>query len=149
MNLNLRVRPIVVAFALTLGLSAATALAADDAPKESADLKKLQGEWTAPSAGGGEVVYTFKGNKLTVKAPTRTYQMTVTLDDSAKPHKTIDFKVDEGPEDAKGKTSKAIYKLDGNDKAVLCLRPEGERPDKFEQVGEEQFVINLKRKASK
>jgi hypothetical protein len=59
--------------------------------------------------------------------------MTVTLDDSAKPHKSIDFKVDEGPEDAKGKTSKAIYKLDGDDKAVLCLRPEGERPDKFEQ----------------
>jgi uncharacterized protein (TIGR03067 family) len=73
--------------------------------------------------------------------------MTVTLDDAAKPHKTIDFKIDEGPEDAKGKTSKAIYKLDGNDKAVLCLRPEGERPDKFEQVGEEQFVINLTRKA--
>ena len=51
--------------------------------------------------------------------------------------------------DDAGKTSKAIYKLDGNDKAVLCLRPEGERPDKFEQVGEEQFVINLTRKASK
>lgn len=151
MNLNLPVRPILVVFALALGLGlgASTAPAADDAPKASADLKKLQGEWTAPSAGGGEVVYTFKDNKLTVKAPTRTYQMTVTLDASAKPHKTIDFKIDEGPEDAKGKTSKAIYKLDGDDKAVLCLRPEGERPDKFEQVGEEQFVINLKRKASK
>ena len=135
-----------VVFALLL----ACAAGADDAKdKKGADLKMLQGEWTAPSGGGGEdVVYTFKDNKLTLKAPSRTYQMTVTFDDTAKPNKTIDFKIDDGPDDAKGQTSKAIYKFDGDGKFIFCMRPQGERPDKFEQVGMEQFLIELKRRKS-
>ena len=140
---SLRPPLVVVAIALLVSVS----LGADDAKKGAADLKKLQGEWTAPSGGGGEdVVYTFKDDKLTLKAPSRTYQMTLTLDDTAKPNKTLDFKIDDGPEEAKGKTTKAIYKFDGDDKFVFCMRPEGERPDKFEQVGFEQFRIELKRK---
>jgi uncharacterized protein (TIGR03067 family) len=143
-----------VAALMIVGLLTAAGLAAaddaakgKDAGKASADLKKLQGTWTTPSSQGGEdSVYTFKDDKLTVKAPTRTYQITVTLDDAAKPHKTIDLKIDEAPEDAKGKTVKAIYKLDGDDKLSLCFRPEGERPGKFEQVEMEQFLIELKRK---
>jgi uncharacterized protein (TIGR03067 family) len=142
-----------VAALMVVGFFAGAGLRADDDAakgkdpgKTSGDLKKLQGTWTAPSGDGGESVYTFKDNKLTVKAPTRTYQMTVTLDESAEPHKTIDLKIDEAPEDAKGKTVKAIYKLDGDDKASLCFRPEGERPGKFEQVEVEQFLIELKRK---
>lgn len=121
---------------------------AEDA-KGSADLKKLEGTWTTPSQGGGDVVYTFKDDKLTLKAPTREYKMTVKLDDAAKPNKTIDLRVDQGPEDAKGKTSKGIYKFDGDDKFVFCFTPEGERPTKFEQVGFEQFLTELKRKAEK
>jgi uncharacterized protein (TIGR03067 family) len=118
--------------------------------KASADLKKLQGEWTAPAGGGGDdIVYTFKNDKLTVKTPSRTYEMTVTLDDKAKPHRTIDFKIDKGPEDAKGKTSKGVYKFAGDDKFVFCFTPEGDRPEKFEQVGVEQFLVELKRKESK
>ena len=117
----------------------------DDA-KSSTDLKTLQGSWAAPSQGGEDSVYTFKDNKLTVKAPTRTYQMTVTLDEAAKPHKAMELKIDEAPEDAKGKTVHAIYKLDGDDKLSLCFKPEGERPGKFEQVEMEQFLIELKRK---
>jgi len=145
----------VVAALMIVGLCAAAGLRADDeaakgkdAGKASADLKKLQGAWTTPSSQGGEdSVYTFKDDKLTVKAPTRTYQMTVTLDEAAKPHKTIDLKIDHAPEDARGKSVKAIYKLEGDDKLSLCFRPEGERPDKFEQVETEQFLIELKRKA--
>jgi len=138
---------------LALGLLIVTGLhAADEAAKDaksSADLKKIEGEWTTPSQGGGDVVYTFKGDKLTVKAPTREYKMTVKLDDSAKPNKTIDFHIDQGPDDAKGKTSKGIYKFDGDDKFVFCFTPEGERPTKFEQVGFEQFLTELKRKGAK
>jgi len=130
-----------------LGLGVAVLLASAWArADDEADLKKLEGTWTVPSGGGGDVVYTFKGKSLKVVAPTRTYEMTVTLDPKAKPDKTIDLKIDEAPDDAKGKTSKGIYKFDGDDTFVLCFRPEGERPTKYEQVGFEQILTELKRK---
>ena len=132
--------------ALMLCLPAAFASRAADNEKLSGDLKRLQGEWTTPSQAGGDIVYTFKGDKLTIKVPTREYKMTVKLDETAKPDKTIDLHIDEGPDDAKGATSKGIYKFDGDDKFVFCFSPEGERPTKYEQVGVEQFLTELKRK---
>lgn len=133
--------------AVVVALSVCTVAAGQDKKdsKSSGDLKKLQGVWTTPSQSGEAVVYTFKEDKLTVKAPTRTYKMTVKLDESAKPNKTIDLKIDDGPDDAKGQTSKGIYKFDGDDKFVFCFTPAAERPDKFEQVGFEQFLTELKR----
>lgn len=114
--------------------------------KDGGDLKKLQGKWTTPSGQGGDPVkYTFKGNKLKIEAPSRTYEMTVTLDATAKPEKSIDFRIDEGPDDARGNTSKGIYKFDGNDRFIFCFRPAGDRPDRYEQVGYEQIVTELKR----
>jgi uncharacterized protein (TIGR03067 family) len=133
---------LMVAVMMAAGLSA---VAAEDKEKDGGDLKKLGGKWATASGGGGEVTYTFKGNKLKVKAPSREYEMTVTLDASAKPEKSIDFKIDEGPDDAKGKTCKGIYKFDGDDKFTFCFRPEGDRPDKYEQIGYEQIVSELKR----
>lgn len=99
---------VVALAACTAAPSVCSAAAGQDKKdsKSSGDLKKLQGVWTTPSQSGEAVVYTFKEDKLTVKAPTRTYKMTVKLDESAKPNKTIDLKVDDGPEDAKGQTSK-------------------------------------------
>jgi uncharacterized protein (TIGR03067 family) len=113
--------------------------------KDGGDLKKLEGKWTADSGNGGKVTYSFKGNKLKIEAPTRTYEMTVTLDAKAKPEKSIDFKIDEAPDDAKGKTSKGIYKFEGDDKFTFCFRPAGDRPDKYEQIGYEQILTELKR----
>jgi uncharacterized protein (TIGR03067 family) len=139
--------PLALSLLIVAGLDAADDAAKD--AKSSADLKKLDGEWTTPSQSGSDVVYTFKGDKLTVKAPTREYKMTLKLDDSAKPNKTIDFHIEQGPDDAKGKTSKGIYKFPGGDKFVFCFTPEGERPTKFEQVGFEQFLTELKRKDAK
>ena len=109
------------------------------------DLKKLEGKWTAPAGGGGKVTYTFKGKTLKIEAPSRTYDMTITLDATVKPEKTIDFKIDEAPDDAKGKTSKGIYKFDGDDKLIFCFRAEGDRPTKYEQVGFEQILTELTR----
>jgi uncharacterized protein (TIGR03067 family) len=131
---------LVVGIGLSFGL---VGFAAEG--KDGGDLKKLEGKWTTPSGQGGEVVYSFKANKVKIETPSRTYEMTVTLDATAKPEKTIDFKIDEGPDDAKGKTSKGIYKWDGNDKFIFCFRPEGDRPDKYEQVGYEQILTELKR----
>lgn len=132
---------LAMTFLMAAGL---TAMAAED--KDGGDLKKLEGKWTTPSGQGGEpVTYTFKGKMLKVEAPSRTYEMTVTLDATAKPEKSIDFKIDEGPDDAKGKTCKGIYKFDGDDKFIFCFRPEGDRPEKYEQEGYEQIVTELKR----
>jgi uncharacterized protein (TIGR03067 family) len=114
---------------------------ADD--KVDPDLKKLEGKWTTPSGEGGKVTYTFKGKKLKIDAPSRTYEMTVAIDSTAKPDKTIDFKIDEAPDDAKGKTSKGIYKFDGADKLIFCFCPMGDRPTKYEQNGYEQIVSTL------
>ena len=108
-----------------------------------AELKKFKGKWTTPTGDGGKSTYTFDGKKLKVVAPSRTYEITVTIDPAAKPDKTIDFKIDEAPDDAKGKTSKGIYKFDGDDKLVWCFRPEGDRPDKYEMVGFEQILTEL------
>jgi uncharacterized protein (TIGR03067 family) len=111
--------------------------------KPDPDLKKLEGKWTTPSSEGGKVTYTFKGTKLKIEAPSRTYEMTVKIDSTAKPDKTIDFKIDEAPDDAKGKTSKGIYKFDGDDKIVLSFCPMGDRPSTYEQNGYEQILSTL------
>jgi uncharacterized protein (TIGR03067 family) len=137
-------RKLWIASSVLLALVAAgTARARADATDD--DLKKIEGKWTTPSGGGGTVTYTFKGKTLKVEAPSRKYEMTITLDAAAKPEKSIDFKIDEGPDDAKGKTSKGIYKLDGNDKFIFCFRPEGDRPTKYEMVGFEQILTELTR----
>ena len=137
--------------AIAAGLACAAILVAAglapgaDEEKVQGDLKTLQGKWTTKSGMGGTVNYTFKGKKLSIKAPSRSYEMTVSLDEKAKDAKAIDFTIDEGPDDAKGKTCKGIYKFDGSDKFVFCFRPAGERPEKYEQIGYEQIVTELKR----
>ena len=119
-------------------------LADDDAGQK--DLKTLQGEWTVPSGFGGEVTYTFKDKSLAIESPNRSYKMTIKLDPAAKPEKSIDFQIDEGPDDAKGKTSLGIYKFEDDNTLVFCFRGEGDRPAKYEQIGFEQIVTKLKRK---
>lgn len=134
------------ALILATVVAAATIFAADDAAVQK-DLKTLEGEWTYKNQNGDEVVYKFKGNKLEITAPSRAYKMTVKLDPSARPEKTIDFQIDEGPDDAKGKTSKGIYKFEEDNKTfVFCFRGEGDRPEKYEQIGYEQILSKLQRK---
>jgi uncharacterized protein (TIGR03067 family) len=126
-------------------LVAVAGLQAED--KVEGDLKKMQGDWTWANPMGGDVAYTFKGKTLLIKGQTRSYEMTITIDEKVKPDKTIDMKIDKAPDDAKGKTSLGIYKFDGDDKLIICFRPEGtDRPKKYENVGFEQFVAELKRK---
>ena len=62
------------------------------------------------------------------------YTCKAKIDKDAKPHATIDLTVVDGPEEAKGKMSKGIYKLDG-EKLTLCVSaprqgrsPQGFRP---------------------
>jgi uncharacterized protein (TIGR03067 family) len=128
---------------VVVGLLSAVAGARGD---DVDDLKKLEGTWTAPAGDGGTVTYTIKGKTLDIEAPSRSYKMTLKVDAAAKPEKTIDFQIDEAPDDAKGKTSKGIYKFDGDNKLIFCFRPMGERPTGYEMVGFEQILVELKRK---
>jgi uncharacterized protein (TIGR03067 family) len=121
----------------------ATTAGAQEAKLEG-DLAKIQGKWVVPSFSGGETIYEFKKDKLKITAPSRTYDMTITLDEKAKPERVITFKIDEGPEDAKGKTTKGIYKFD-NEKLILCFRGDEEIPSGYEQIGFEQHLVELKK----
>ncbi len=116
----------------------------DESPK--GDLARMQGDWTVPSGFGGEVTYSFKSDELKIESPNRSYTMKIELKSDAKPEKAIDFKIVDGPEDARGKTSPGIYKFANDDTIILCFRAEGDRPARFEQIGFEQFVSELKRK---
>src|SRR5258708_1873989 len=70
--------------ALSTLLATAASARGEDAAIE-AEFKKLDGEWTAPAMAGGDVVYRFKGKKLEIDAPSRSYKMTITLGPKAKP----------------------------------------------------------------
>ena len=60
----------------------------------------------------------------------------------------VDFMIEDGPDDAKGKTSKCIYKLDG-EKFTLCVSVPGkDRPKDFAQVEDESYLFELKKKRS-
>ncbi len=73
------------------------------------------------------------------------YTCKVKVDPEAKPHATIDLTIDDGPEEAKGKISKAIYKLDG-EKLTLCVSVPGkDRPKAFEQAPDEAYLFELKK----
>jgi uncharacterized protein (TIGR03067 family) len=129
-----------------LGVAAGLLWADDGAVQKN--LKHLEGEWTYWDENGREVTYKFKGDKLDIRAPNRSYRMTIKLNPAANPEKTIDFRIDEGPEDAKGKSSKGIYKFEGEDIFVFCMRPEGDRPTKYERSGYKQILSTLRRKKS-
>jgi uncharacterized protein (TIGR03067 family) len=119
---------------------AASLRAADE--KIDGDLKAIQGKWSMKTENGNKVTYTVEGKKLKVVAPSRTYEITMTLDPEAKPFKTLDLKIDEAPDDAKGMTSPAIYKLE-DEKFIFCFSPTGQRPTKFEMEGYEKILVTL------
>ncbi len=124
-------------------------LRAED-PKEKAvelkgDLKTFQGEWVSKD-DMGETTWSFKGDKLSLKTPTRSYEMTVKLDADAKPEKAIDFRVLETSPDAKNTKADGIYKVDG-DKIQICFAmQETGRPKEFKMDFPNSFLFELKRK---
>ena len=136
-------RRLTIALAALPTLSVSGLRADDKKAEDGGDLKALEGVWTQ-DADGHENTWTFKGTNCKRDAPTRKYDMTMTLDAKATP-KSVDFKTDKGPEDAEGKTLKAIYKLDG-DKLTICLGVMEDRPKEFKQEEGSTFVFELKRK---
>lgn len=120
----------------------------DDSGVEG-DLKRMQGKWSTDSIAGTPATFTFQGRSLRVKAEGVDYVISVTLDEKARPEKTIEMKTKESTNaGAVGATSPGIYRFEGDDKLILCFRARGERPTAYETQGVEQWRVELRREAA-
>ena len=135
----------VIGAGLAIDRSASRAQADDNATASDV-LKTIKGTWVSDE--GIDSKWTFEGETLKASVNGLDYSCKVKLDPKAKPA-TIDLLIDEGPEDSKGKTSKCIYKLDG-EKLILCVSMPGkDRPKEFEQSEGESYVFELKKEKDK
>jgi uncharacterized protein (TIGR03067 family) len=127
-----------------LGLGEGTARALGDDKPQSELLKPFQGTWTT-DGDGIDAKWTFEGEIVKATVNGTDYKCKAKVDTEAKPHPTIDLQIDEGPEEAKGKTSKGIYKLDG-EKLTICVSVPGkDRPKEFAQAEDEAYLFALKK----
>ncbi len=134
----------VVALAGLGLLVSATSQALGDDKSQSELLKPFQGTW-ATDGDGIDAKWTFDGEKVKATVNGTDYTCKVKVDTEAKPNPTFDLAIEEGPEEAKGKTSKAIYKLDG-EKLTLCVSVPGkDRPKEFAQVEDESYLFAMKK----
>jgi uncharacterized protein (TIGR03067 family) len=137
---------VVIAIGVSLGPGSAARVRAADETTPADALKALKGTWVTDE--GIESTWTFDGETLKATVNGVDYTCKVKADPKAKP-KTLDLVIDEGPEDAKGKTSKCIYKFDG-EKLILCVSTPGhDRPKEFEQTEGESYVFELKKEKPK
>jgi uncharacterized protein (TIGR03067 family) len=120
---------------------------ADDSAGSPA-LKAVQGTWATSENADLEAKWVFKGEILTATVNGNEYVGKVKFDDKAKPHATLDIVLTEGPEDSKGKTAKAIYKLEGEKLVVSVSHPGGDRPKDFQPVPDEVYLFELKKQKS-
>ena len=114
---------LIVAIGAGLSLGWGTASARGDDKAQAELFKPLQGTW-ASSGEGIEATWTFDGEKIKANVAGMEYTCKGKVDKDAKPHATIDLTIEDGPEEAKGKMSKGIYKLDG-EKLTLCVSAPG------------------------
>ena len=140
--MNSLIRPLCCLILLLAPATAATR--ADDEVKGL--LKELQGEWSFQTEKGEDATWVFLKDKSTVTLPNgRKYVTSVTLDEKAKPI-TIDFKVEEGPDEALGKTVHGILKREDGKVVLAIAGPEKDRPTEFQAVEEAVFVFKLAKK---
>jgi uncharacterized protein (TIGR03067 family) len=127
-----------------LYLSAGAARAFGDDKAEKEVLKPFQGTW-ASEGDGIDSKWTFEGDKVKATVNGQDYACKVKVDSDAKPFSTIDFMIEDGPEDSKGKTSKSIYKFDGEKLTICVSMPGKDRPKEFAQTEDEAYLFELKK----
>ena len=143
---------IAVAFGLGL-LTQATGVATPNAIAEdvasSPAIKAIQGTWVTSENDSLDAKWAFKGDAVEISVNGQEYSGKVKVDDQAKPHPTLDIAISEGPEETKGKTGKAIYKLDGEKLLITVSIPGHDRPKDFDPVPDEVYRFELKKQKSK
>jgi uncharacterized protein (TIGR03067 family) len=135
---------IALAFAISAALGLAVSAAHEAGTRDDDSLKPFQGSW-ATDGEGIDSKWTFDGDTLKASVNGQDYTCKVKVDPAAKPNGTLDMTINEGPEESKGKVSKAIFKLDG-EKLTLCVSVPGkDRPKEFAQVDDESYLFVLKK----
>ncbi len=130
---------------LTLAAGVATQSAAADDSAISPAIKAIQGTWVTSENDSLEAKWAFKGETVQVSVNGQDYTGKIKADDAAKPHSTLDIAISEGPEESKGKTGKAIYKLNGEKLLITVSIPGRDRPKDFEPVPDEVYRFDLKK----
>lgn len=140
------------AFAMVLAIALPTRA---DAPKEPADLEKLQGEWTmiglevreeaVPAEKLAGTTLIIEKDKYTTVVKKKEYPVTFALDPKPDP-KHIDMFI---PGDSgEPRLSKGIYKIE-KDKLIIARgqAPGGDRPRNFvSSAANDVFVVTWERK---
>ena len=136
-----------LALVLCAGLTVPARAAGQDAKvKIEGDLKAMQGEWVSKD-DQGESVWKFKSEHVSLKTPTRAYEMTIKLNAKGQPEKHIDFDVLDDSPNAKGYKAQGIYKLAPDGTLKICFGDgDSGRPKEFKTDFGKSFAFDLKKK---
>lgn len=146
----------LIPFAAVLGLCLTVSARADE--KADADLKALVGKWRVEKSelGGKDITEVLKvlkfeiseGGKYLAQHGENKDEGTFTVDPSKSPKQMV-VKGNGGPN--KGKTIKAIYKLDG-DTLTICYNfdaDKGDYPAKFESKPDTMLLLTTYKREKK
>ena len=140
----------VVAMAVLLGAGPAIAAVAGRRKPGTQDRGRPEddaGGMGLEGRAGLESVWKFKGEHVSLKTPTRAYEMTIKLNPKGEPEKHIDFDVPEDSPNAKGYKAQGIYKFDQDGTLKICFSDgDSGRPKEFKTDFGKSFSFDLKRK---
>lgn len=136
----------------------APAIADEKAPAPKGDLAKLQGAWTGQIGPDKEigVRLVFKGTDVTLvmsRPGEKPFETTgeITIDDQAKPFKTIDWRKFTKPDGGDLGENKSIYEFEDADTLKVCSGgPDRDRPTEFKASDDgHPHLLVLKRDKAK